>query len=435
MRPARVSRPARTTIGAGLIATASPAGASPRLATVDAVRGAAVMGILLLNIIAFAMPGYAYVDPQYYGGATGANFFAWAGAYILADGKMRGLFTMLFGASMLLVADRALAGGEHPARVHYARMGWLLVIGMLHAWLVWAGDILVLYALCGAVAFLAWRLPARTLFAIAVALFAAKLAVGALQYDAAARYEAAATAPAADPALRARWQAYRDSMAPPPATAAEDLAAYRGGWASVQAARGDTARDYQQRILPLAVPDTLALLALGMALFRTGFFSGTWARRRYRQVALAGYLICIPLYLPLVVWITGTAFSPVTLLMTEALHLTLLRPLLTVADAALVILFVQSGRARWLAERLTAAGRMAFSNYIGTSLVCTLFFYGYGLGWYGWLERWQCYGVVAGVWLLILLWSKPWLDRFAYGPLEWLWRSLARGRLQRFRHN
>lgn len=393
------------------------------------------MGILLLNIIAFAMPGYAYVDPHYYGGATGANFVAWALAYVLADGKMRGLFTMLFGASMLLIADRALASGARPARVHYARMLWLCVIGMLHAYLVWAGDILVLYALCGAAAFFAWQLPARTLFVFAAALLAAKLAVGAVQYDAAARYEAAATAPAADPALRARWQAYRDSMAPPPATAATDLAAYRGGWASVQAARAETALRYQQRILPLVIPDTLALIALGMALFRTGFFSGGWSRRRYRQVALAGYLVCVPLYLPLVAWIDATRFSPVTLLMTEALHLTLLRPLLAVADAALVILFVQSGHTRWLAERLAAAGRMAFSNYVGTSLVCTLLFYGYGLGWYGWLERWQCYGVVAGVWALILLWSKPWLDRFAYGPLEWLWRSLARGRPQRFRRN
>jgi uncharacterized protein len=76
---------------------------------------------------------------------------------------------------------------------------------------------------------------------------------------------------------------------------------------------------------------------------------------------------------------------------------------------------------------------MAFSNYLGTSIVCTLIFNGYGLGWYGYLQRWQCLIVVAGMWLLMLAWSKPWLDRFAYGPFEWLWRSAARGRWQEFR--
>jgi uncharacterized protein len=93
---------------------------------------------------------------------------------------------------------------------------------------------------------------------------------------------------------------------------------------------------------------------------------------------------------------------------------------------------MQSGYARWLAERFVAAGRAAFTNYLGTSIVVTLIFNGYGLGLYGYLERWQSYLVVFPVWALILLWSKPWLDRFTYGPLEWLWRSLARGKRQPF---
>ena len=105
---------------------------------------------------------------------------------------------------------------------------------------------------------------------------------------------------------------------------------------------------------------------------------------------------------------------------------------MTMGYAALVILFMQRFHESRLAQRLVAAGRMAFSNYIGTSILCTLIFNGYGLGWYGDLERWQCYFVVIAVWAVILLWSKPWLDRFHFGPLEWLWRSLARARLQPF---
>src|SRR5436309_698082 len=93
--------------------------APARIATLDAVRGVAVMGILLLNIVSFALPAYAYVDPHFAGGAEGANWWSWAIVFVLADGKMRGLFTMLFGASTVLVAERALASGESPARVHY----------------------------------------------------------------------------------------------------------------------------------------------------------------------------------------------------------------------------------------------------------------------------------------------------------------------------
>jgi uncharacterized protein len=176
----------------------------------------------------------------------------------------------------------------------------------------------------------------------------------------------------------------------------------------------------------------LGLILIGMALFRLGFFSGVWSSRTYKRVAVWSYVICLPLYLPLIRWAVADSFSMVTLHMTEAIHLTFLRPWLTLAHAAVVILFMQSGYARWLAERLVAAGRAAFTNYLGTSIVVTLIFNGYGLGWYGYLERWQCYGVVLLVWALILWWSKPWLERFQYGPLEWLWRSLSRGARQQF---
>jgi uncharacterized protein len=406
---------------------------SSRIATLDAVRGFAVMGILLLNIVDFAMPGYAYVDPNYYGGATGVNHAVWAVVYTLFDGKMRGLFTMMFGASTVLIAERAFRSDASPARVHYARMASLFAIGMIHAYLVWYGDILVLYSVCGAIAFLVWRMEPRKLLALGVVLLLVKLVIGSITYVGAARFEAAATAPGASATLRQEWIAYRDSMAPPPETAAADLTAYRGSWRDALRARIPMTIMFQTRLELVSIPDTLALMAIGMALYRLGFFSGLWSRRRYGQLALWSFAICIPLYLPIIRWIDATRFSPVTLLMTEAIQLSLLRPFLSLAWAALVILFMQSGAARWLADRLAAAGRMAFSNYLGTSLLCTTFFNGYGLGWYGYLERWQCYLVVAAIWALILLWSKPWLDRFAYGPFEWLWRSLARWKIQPLR--
>ena len=97
--------------------------------------------------------------------------------------------------------------------------------------------------------------------------------------------------------------------------------------------------------------------------------------------------------------------------------------------ACLIVLLARSGGA--LTRRLAAAGRMAFTNYLVTSLICTALFYGYGLGWYGDFERAPVYLVVLALWAAMLLWSRPWLERFRYGPFEWLWRSLARGRFER----
>ena len=104
--------------------------APERLVTLDVLRGVAVMGILLLNIIAFAMPRAAYWNPTAFGGDTGADLTVYLINFILFDGKMRGLFSFLFGASMLLVIDRAVAKNRDPARVHFARIGWLLMFGL-----------------------------------------------------------------------------------------------------------------------------------------------------------------------------------------------------------------------------------------------------------------------------------------------------------------
>ena len=412
---------------------AAPATTSLRITTLDAVRGFAVMGILLLNIVDFGMPGYAYIDPNYYGGATGADWWAWATTYVFADGKMRGLFTMMFGASCVLIAEQAVGIGQSPARVHYSRMFWLFVIGMIHAYLIWAGDILVLYAVSGALMFALWRWRARALLALGIALLMIKLSLGLMSYSALSRLQAQAAAPGATESVRKEWSDFIHSAAPPPETAVEDLRAYRGSWREAAQARIAFARIMQTQILAYSLLDTFALTAIGIALFRNGFFNGTWPRRRYWQIVAGGFLVAAPLYVPLVLWIESTRFSPVTLVATEAIHLTLLRPWMSLAWASLVILFVQSPAMPWLSNRLTAAGRMAFSNYLGTSIVCTLIFNGYGLGWFGYLSRWQLYAVVALVWALILLWSKPWLDYYRYGPFEWLWRSLSRWHLQPMR--
>jgi uncharacterized protein len=326
----------------------------------------------------------------------------------------------------VLIAERALKSGESPARIHYARMFWLLVFGMIHVWFIWYGDILVLYAVAGMIAFVAWRWSVRALIATGIVLLIVKLILASWTFVSLRHLETAANQPNAPAEVRQEWQTVQKEMTFfPPQT---QLDAYRGSYLDAFKARAPVTMYILTEAHPLAMTDTLALIAFGMALFRLGFFSGAWSKKTYQRIALWGFVICVPLHIPLILWNDADRFSPITLHITEALHLSLLRPWLVLAHASLIVLFMQSGLARGFADRLIAVGHMAFSNYIAMSVICVLLFHGYGLGLYGLLERWQVYLLVPLIWAALLLWSKPWLKRHAYGPLEWLWRALTRGK-------
>lgn len=403
-----------------------------RIATLDAVRGFAVLGILLMNIVSMGLPAYAYVDPSYWGLEGAADLTAWRLNYILADGKMRALFTMLFGASMLLIAERAesqvASGGMGPAETHYRRIFWLFVFGMIHAWLFWYGDILVHYAIAGALIFPIWRWRVPGLVAVVVAMAALQLALNLGHHASLDALRDAARAPGASVEAVAAWQEALRQEVPGRADAEAEIRDYRGGFGDALAARVPMTTLFQTVFIPLGLPELFLFIALGMILFRTGFLTGRWSSRAYAAVIAAGYLIAVPLMIPIAAWNAAADWDPVLLPLTDSLSL-VLRPFIALAHAALVILWLRSGRAAWLARRLTAAGRMAFSNYLGTTLVTTTLFYGYGFGLFAVLSRAELYVVVLGVWLVILLWSEPWLRRHRYGPLEWVWRSLARGEL------
>lgn len=396
-----------------------------RILTLDTVRGVAVMGILLLNIVAFAMPGPAYFNPAAYGGDTGIDLAVYLANFILFDGKMRGLFSFLFGASMLLVIELADAKGESPARVHYARMVWLLVFGLVHCWLIWWGDILNHYALIGMIAFLFRKARVKTLMIVGVILLVLQLAIAAMLPFTVAM----AQATPADRELAETMTALKQGFGTPPASwIAEQVAIYRGHWWGIAVERFAEAR-----FLPLAGLfqfgwETLAYMLFGMAGLKSGMLTGSWERRRYLKWLAIGFGIGIQVYTALAAYMVSSGFSLMAVVTGVWVATVPFRPLMIMAWASLIILLMRPGGA--LTTRIAATGRMAFTNYLATSLICTTLFYGYGLGWYGELSRAEAYLVVLAVWALMLLWSKPWLERFAYGPLEWLWRSLSRGHVQ-----
>ena len=400
-----------------------------RIETLDVIRGVAVMGILIMNIVAFAMPQAAYMNPAAYGGNSGADLAVWAFNFVAVDGKMRGLFSFLFGASTLLVIDLATAKGESPAKVHFSRMFWLFLFGEAHLILLWWGDILHHYALIGCIAYLFRNAPARKLVVIAIILLLIELALISSVTMGVRASEIAMQAPKPSAEVVRQYQDFQRAFGvPTPEALAKDLALHRGPYLPLVAHRLNEVLPTTLQTLAFVGAETLAYMLLGMACLKSGMLSGAWERKRYLRWVAIGFGTGVPAYSALAWYVESHEFAMFPLMLGAMALPALFRPLMIIGWACLIVLLARSGGA--IVARIGAAGRMAFSNYLGTSIVCTTLFYGYGLGWYGHLSRAQLYPVVIAVWVLMLLWSKPWLARFRFGPLEWLWRSLARMRIQ-----
>lgn len=406
--------------------------ASDRIITLDTVRGVAVMGILLMNIVAFGLVDAAYMNPRAQGGATGADLWVYLFNFVLFDGKMRGLFSFLFGASMLLVIERAEAKGENGARIHYLRMVWLLLFGLAHLFLLWWGDILTHYALIGMIAFFFRRASVKGLIWWGVGLVTFQFLFMALFVSASA-YAAITMQNAADPqmakAMREAYGAMNNQFGVPDAKhMAEQMRVHSGPWWALVEHRFEEHRFGPLTGLFFYGWETLGYMLFGMAALKAGLLAGSWPRARYWKWLAIGFGIGIPAYVALAVYLVENDFGMFSVATGVLTLPTLVRPLMIVGWACLIILLMRPGS--FLTDRIAATGRMAFTNYLVTSMICSTIFYGQGLGWFGELSRAQLYLVVLAVWALMLAWSKPWLERFNYGPLEWLWRTLARGRPQ-----
>lgn len=384
------------------------------------------MGILLANMPGFALPGPAYFSPLAWGGHGPAEIAVWLANFVFVEGKMRGLFSLLFGASMLVVIERAQASGRNPATVHYPRMAVLLLFGLIQMYLIWWGDILSHYAIVGSIAFLFARMRAEQLLAAALVTLALTLvwSLGGLF----ALIEAAPrnTREAVD-----TWNAFSWTFGVPPGDwATGQIAAMRGAWPA-QVGWRLANLDSPVGFLLIVGPETLSAMLFGMWAYRSGLLTGQWSRGAYKHLTLIGLGLAFAGYLAL-----GTAtivhnFDQRWTYFGAIVASTPFRILGTLGYAALIILLMKPGG--WLTERLSAVGRAAFSNYLGTSILVTAIFYGWGLGQFARWDRVTIYLVPPVIWLLMLLWSKPWLKHFRYGPLEWLWRTLARGQLQPMR--
>jgi uncharacterized protein len=400
----------------------TPVSAGERLETLDVLRGFALLGILAMNIRAMAAPFSAYMNPQAVFPYEGASRAAYIFTSVVYDLKMMGLFSMLFGAGVLLYAAKSTATGVPPRGLWFRRMFWLLVIGLVHAYLIWDGDILVPYALCGIL--LIWwvrRLSAQWLMVGAAFLLAvgAVLVVGhGLAFEGMSDAERAGEL---------------EMYMPTPEQVANQLAAMQGSYLDVVAHRAPFVTMAQTMYFTMFFFWRCGgMMLLGMSLYKFGFLDGRRANRTYVLTAA----ICVPLGL-ILAWYGVGELERVRFAMPERTPLDVWNYagaiLASVGYAAAIILVVKRGVLGGLRKALAAVGQMAFSNYLFHSVVTSIIFLGWGFGLAGRFDYAGQLGFVVAIWIVQLVLSPIWLKRFRFGPAEWLWRSLTYWRVQPMR--
>ena len=397
----------------------SPVSEDKRIMSLDVLRGFAILGILVMNIQSYSMINAAYINPTAYGDLSGVNLIIWLFSHIFFDQKFISLFSLLFGAGIILFSSKAEDKGLTAAPLHYRRNFWLLVIGLIHAYFFWHGDILVPYALCAFVVFLFRKLKPKTLTILGILTVMVPILIYLL-FGLSMKF----WPPEATAEIMTSWR-------PDINIVEQELSAYWGGFSSQMQHRVPAALFFQiPYFFMWSAWRAGGLMLIGMAFFKWGIFTGERSKKFYYSWALWGFLIGLVMIIIGVYqnfrhdWAVtysmfiGSQFNYIGSFFVAMAYLTL-------------VIYWGTKRKGAFRIRLAATGRMAFSNYLGQTLICTFLFYGHGFALFGRVERWHQIIIVFGIWLVQLIVSPLWLKHFRFGPVEWAWRSLTYWKLQR----
>lgn len=431
-------------ISSETISTA-PVAAADRIKSIDTIRGVALLGILMMNIPGFGI-NWDFWYGVMHGPRAGKDYYTFATVFLFFEGTMRGLFSMLFGAGMVLfmLNKKEVPGQATVAEYYYRRLLWLVFFGLVNAFVIlWQGDILFFYGLCGMLLFAFRKLKPKWL--VVIALVCVSFAMIKKEWnwnefrDKRIAYSEAMTAkkekkeisPEQQGAIT-KWTEIESRQAKPPDTAMtnENLRKMRSGYGTIftyfipNNSEGEIGYMYGDPW------DMLGMMFLGMALFGWGFFSNKLKTSTYVMWMLIGYGIGIP-----VAWLIfdngwmGSAGNISAYVdrwrISHEVFVEFRRIPLTIGHASLIMLIFRSNAVPWLMKALSNVGQMAFTNYLMQSIICTFFFYGYGFGNYNKLRFHELYYVVFAVWIFQLIFSSIWLRYFRFGPFEWVWRSLT----------
>ncbi len=427
---------------------ASPIAQTERLVILDSLRGIAILGILLMNITGFGLPYVVVWDLSVLNEFKGPNLNAWFITEGAFEGSLRALFSMLFGAGMILFISRLEKKnqGMIPAEIYFRRQMWLLFFGLVDTYLfLWFFDILFMYAVCGMLLFVFRRMPAKGLFVAAgICLLLATARENRDLYKIKSDIKQGEQIALLDTTINKLtdiqkekltiMQGLKEGASPESKQKLYDKQLRNG--------RSNLAEVYEQNstlgaeghtlfLYYFFIWDILLFMFLGMAFFKTGILTGQHPAKIYWWLAIAGL---------------GIGFTFSWFRLSELLHYRfdsflkakesqfdfyeIQRFFRSVGIFGFIMLLYKSGWFKWLFNLMRPLGQMAFSNYLMQSIICGLIFFGVGFGMFGRLQRFELYYVVGAVWIFQIIFSHIWLHYFRFGPFEWLWRSLTYWKLQ-----
>jgi uncharacterized protein len=427
-----------------------PVAQSDRILIIDALRGFAILGILLMNIPGFGLPGPAGFDPSVANELGTVNFSVWHFVEWFPEGTQRAIFSMLFGAGIILFISpkEKKLEGTGPVDYFLRRQLWLMVFGLFDAYvLLWWGDILFDYACYGMIMVVFRKLPVKgLLIGAGISLL---LMLGRENRDlyqdkkTISRGEIAAAIDTSKVKLTPKQKEQIGAMTDFKESSSHEKKVKRmerairnttGNYEDLYEFRSTRYMDTLIKYLYLAIWDVTLFMFLGMAFYKLGILTGQAPAKTYWIMTILGLGLGLTLsYFRLQPMIDYKFNWYDYTKNTKFEYYTLSRTLRTIGIFGLIMLLFKSGWFKWLFALLRPVGQMAFTNYLTQSLICGVIFYGVGFGMYGKLQRHEVYYVVGAIWILQIIWSNIWLRFFYFGPMEWAWRSLTYWKKQPFK--
>jgi len=373
----------------------------------------------MVNIQTFGLIDAKYMNPTAMGELQGTSYWSWWITFVFFDSKFMAIFSLLFGAGTVLMWQRSSKAGRKSTWLHYRRMLWLLLLGLAHAHLLWFGDILFLYSVCGMTVYWLCGLTPRWLIPLGLSFVAVASGISLLiGFSVPYWNEQQLTEMMAD------WR-------PTSFQIEENLAIYRGSWLEQVSHRSENALFMETFLLIIwGFWRAGGLMLIGMGFFKLGIFNAEKSNRFYITGSILGFLFGLAIIIAGIEKFENAKWSFEYSFFFGSQFNYWGSLFICFAYVCIVMLFCLNGWLIWLQNSLAAVGQMALTNYLLQTLVCTTLFYGHGFGWYGYLSRSQLVGVVLVLWIVQMIGSLLWLKRFRFGPFEWLWRSLSYWRLQ-----
>ena len=404
-----------------------------RIEAIDILRGVALLGILIMNISSFAMPSMAYYSPVVYD-INPLNHIIYSVTHILADQKFMAIFSMLFGASTILLTISLKKRNKNSFLLFYSRNFWLLIFGWIHSSYLWYGDILFIYAICAFFLYFFKNFAPKKQFIFGCLIYLIPT------FSNYAIYEFII-----DRLYRAEQDIVVKHWNPSNETLQQELDAYRGSykkqvqhraqmWSSSEYNEDNPSGGIGAGIIGLSYLIDLfcrsfGMMLTGMACFSWGVFNNALNKSFYKKLIIYGLGIGYPLSM------TGLFFNyffewdwKYIQFLGRAPN-NIATPLIAFGYVGIIMLWMQKGNFINLQKKLRAIGKTALTAYLIQTVMATFIFYGIGLGLFGYVNRAYQLVIMFFIWFVLLRLCPLLVNKYHYGPVEWIWRMLTNRKL------